>query len=169
MSFIDMMASHVWSDADITNRTEAMLRSQFSVVDEQVLNRKVTGAAMGIYTLTQDDEIEVQAFAAATLASQQAGQEARADMANLLQVFDVEAAERRLAQAPVEPVLDEEGNVTNQDAVDEDAAQRAQAQATVDGASAEVLEWVAKRRPPPPEPAPEPEPEPQTEQNNLEP
>ena len=119
---------------------------------------------MGIYTLTQDDEAEVQAFAAATLASQQAGQEARADMATLLQVFDVEAAERRLAQAPVEPVLDEEGNVTNQDAVDEDAAQREEAQATVDGASAEVMEWVEKRRPPPeptPEPPPEPEPQPE--------
>ena len=151
---VNLMASDIWSDVDITNRTEAMLRAQFSLTDEQVLNRKVTGAQLGIYQLTDADKAQVAAFAAATLASREAGDAARADMATLRQILDVEAAQRRLAAPEVQPEVDGQGQVTNQDAVDADAAERAAAQAVVDAASPEVMEWVLKRNPPPP---PEPE------------
>lgn len=72
---------------------------------------------------------------------------ARADMALLLEVFDVEAALAWLAQPAVEPDLDEEGNVTNRSAVDADEEERAAARAIVSAASEEVLEWVEKRKP----------------------
>ena len=151
---VNLMASDLWSEADITNRTEAMLRAQFSLIDEQVLNRKVTGAQLGIYQLTDADKAQVAAFAAATVASREAGDAARADMVTLRQILDVEAAQRRLAEPEVQPEIDEQGQVVNQDAVDADVAERAAAQAVVDAASPEVMEWVLKRNPPPP---PEPE------------
>ena len=142
MSFIDLMANDIWSDADITNRTEAMLRSQFSLIDEQVLNRKISGAALGSYVLTDADQQEIEAFGAAALAAQQAGIEARADMALLRQVFALEAAHRRLALPPVE---DDES----------DAAERAEAQAVIDAATPEAAALYEQRNPPP-EPTEEP-------------
>lgn len=157
MSFINMMANDVWTEADIIRRTEAMIRSECSPELEAVINRKATGAALGAYVLTESDAAEMNRYAAVSAAAKTAGDEARADMALLLQVFPVEAAERRLAQPVVEPELDEEGVTTNQDAIDADLAERTQAQAAVDEASPDVMGWVALRRPPVPEPEPETE------------
>lgn len=154
MSFIDMMANDVWSDADITNRTEAMVRAVVPVAEELVLNRKIQGAALGEYTLTAEDQAQMAVLAQAGLEAQQAGIAARADMALLLRVFEVEKAEKRLAQPVVVPILDEEGNVTNQDELDLDTAQRDTAEAVIDAADEEIMGWVEARRPPP-----EPEPE----------
>jgi len=156
MSFVDLMANDDWSEADIANRTEAILRGQFSVVDEQVLNRKVTGNMLGIYAMDDDDRAQVAAFAAATLASRDAGVQARADMALLRETWTLEAAQRRLAQPPVQPEVDDEGKVTNQEAVDTDTAERAQAQAVWDAGSDAAKALYERRNPPPP---PEPEPE----------
>lgn len=150
MSFVNMLANDVWSDQDITNRTEAMVRAVVPLADELVLNRKVQGAALGEYTLTAEDQAQMALLAQAGLAAQQAGIEARADMALLMDVLAVEAAEARLAQPPVAPELDEEGNVTHQGAIDTDVEERAAAQAVVDDASEEVMAWVEARRPPPP-------------------
>ena len=152
MSFIDMMANDVWSEADILRRTEAMIRSEFSPEFEAAINRKATGAALGAYVLTEADAAEMNRYAAVSAAAKTAGDEARADMALLVEVFSVEAAERRSAQTPTEPVLNEEGAVANQEAIDQDAAERAAAQAIVDAASSEVMGWVDLRRPPAPEP-----------------
>lgn len=154
MSFIDMMANDFWSDADITNRTEAMVRAAMPLQDELVLNRKVQGAALGEYTLTAEDQADMTTLAQAGFAAQQEGAAARADMALLLRVFEVEKAEKRLALPVVEPILDEEGNVTNQDELDLDTAQRGTAEVVIDAADEEIMGWVEARRPPP-----EPEPE----------
>lgn len=161
-SFIDLMANDRWSDADITNRTEAMLRSQFSAQAEAILNRKVSGAILGQYELTAEELAEMAAFAAASLAARQEGAAARADMALLEQVFALEAAQARLARQMVAPVLDdsEEPQITNQDTVDQDGAERAAAQAVVDAASVDAKN-LALRRAPAPEPTPEPTQEPQ--------
>jgi hypothetical protein len=150
MSFINMMADDVWSEQDITSRTEAMVRSVMPLQDELVLNRKVQGAALGEYTLTAEDQADMAILAQAGFSAQQEGIAARADMALLLEVFAVEVAEKRLAEPVVEPILDEEGEVTNQDEIDTDEAERAEAQAVVDAAPAEVMEWVEQRRPTPP-------------------
>jgi hypothetical protein len=128
------------------------------VVDEQVLNRKVTGNMLGIYAMDDDDRAQVAAFAAATLASRDAGVQARADMALLRETWALEAAQRRLAQPPVQPELDDKGEVTNQPALDADAAERAQAQAVWDAGSAQAHALYERRNPPPP-PEPEPQPE----------
>ena len=147
MSFIDMMANDIWSDADITARTEAMVRSVVSIAEELVLNRKVQGAALGQYTLTAEDQAQVALLAQAGFAAQQEGIAARADMALLFRVFEVEEAEKRLAQPVVEPILDEQGNITNQAEIDADAAEKTLAQERIDVADEEVMGWVDLRRP----------------------
>ena len=161
MSFVDLMANDRWSDADITARTEAMLRSQFSAVDEQILNRDFTGALSGLAPMTPELQARAAAFKAAAEAARLEGVAARADMALLEQVFALEAAQRRLALPQVEPVLSEgaEPYVTNQAAIDLDVAERAAAQAVVDAASIDAKN-LALLRAPVPEPTPEPTPEP---------
>lgn len=129
MSFIDMMANDVWSDADITNRTEAMVRAVVPVAEELVLNRKIQGAALGQYTLTPEDEAQMALLAQAGYAAQQEGIAARADMALLLRVLAVEAAIQVLADP---------------EASEEDIAF---AQERVDAADEEVMSWVDARRP----------------------
>lgn len=150
MSFIDLMASDVWTEADIVRRTEAMVRAEFSAERETILNRKVSGAIIGSYEMTEQDQAEVALFQQVTLAAKDAGDAARADMALLAQVFEVESAARRLALPEVQPELDEAGYGTNQEAIDQDAAERAQAQAVIDGASPEARALYDLRNPPPP-------------------
>jgi hypothetical protein len=145
-SFINMLADDIWSEQDITTRTEAMVRSVMPLQDELVLNRKVQGAALGEYTLTAEDQADMAILAQAGFSAQQEGIAARADMALLLEVFAVEVAEKRLAEPVVEPILDEYGEVTNQDEIDTDEAERAEAQAVVDAAPAEVMELMEQRR-----------------------
>lgn len=144
-SFINLMASDIWSEADIVRRTEAMIYSQFSKEQEAILNRKATGAALGQYTLTPEEAADLARYAQVTEDARQAGNAARADMALLLQVFDVEAALRRLALPEVEPV---EGNEAE---VEQDQAERQAAQDTIDNASTEVMALVEQRNPQPEE------------------
>jgi len=167
MSFVDVMANDVWTETDIVRRTESMVRSEFSFDAENILNRKATGAALGHYELTPEDLMELADYAQVVEDARVQGALARADMALLSQVMAMEVAAKRLAQPEVTPELDEEGNVLNQDAVDADAAERAQAQAVMDAASPEALALYEARKPAPeptPEPEPTPDPQPETEQ-----
>ena len=91
MTFIDLLGSDVWTDTDITNRTESILRARWSLTDEAVMNRKISGSAIGAYVLTEADQAEIAAFAEASLASQALGVEARKDMALLQGALDYEA------------------------------------------------------------------------------
>lgn len=154
MSFINLMASDVWSDADITRRTEAMVRSRFTEAAELIINRKVQGAALGQYQLSLDEQAEVAAFNEAVFEARQAGEAARADMALLREVLAAEPAYLRLRRQTVAPALDEEGAVINQEALDADVAERAEAQAAMDSVSMPGLELLALRNSEP-EPAAE--------------
>lgn len=145
-SFIDLLASYVWSEVDIVSRTEALVRSQISTTDERIINRKLQGAMMGQYTLSVAEQDEVERFARVTQEAQAAGAAARADMVLLQGALDVEAAQRRLAVPPVAPV--EEGAEVSGDGV-VDAQERAAAQAVVDAAGPAVLDLVALRNPAP--------------------
>lgn len=145
MSFVNLMANDIWSDADITRRTEAMVRSEFSLEAETILNRKVVAMSVGEYSPTPADLAEMDRFRTVVEAAQAEGVAARADMALLLDTMAYEAAMRRLAQ----PVIEDD---------EQDAAERAEAQAVVDAASQEVIDLYALRNPPVPEPLPEPEP-----------
>ena len=145
MSFIDMTANDVWSSADIDNKVQALIRSRYSAQDElkasrlaRTPNPSETDAAF---------VVSVDSWIAECVAE---GRAARTDMALLVQVLDLEVHKRRLDMPLVEPVLDEEEAITNQDALDADTAERAAAQAVLDAASPEAKELFDLRNPQPP-------------------
>jgi len=150
MSFINLMANDVWSGADIDAKVQALIRSRYSENDELKAARLARSG---------DDPGFVAAVDGWIAECVEEGRDARQDMALLTEVLGMEDAARRLARPVVEPEHDDEGNVTNQDAIDQDNAERAAAQAVLDAASPEAQELYAERNPP----APEPEPEPDTE------
>lgn len=149
MSFVDLMASDVWSEADIARRTEAMVRSEFSADAELILNRKLQGVVLGQYKLSAVEQVEVARFERVLFEAKLAGEEARADMALLRNVLAIEPAFLRLRRPAVEPVLNEQGQIQNQAELDQDATERADAQALVDAASEDVMKLVMLRNPEP--------------------
>ena len=91
-SFINMMANDVWSDVDIVHRTEAMIASEFSTSATAILNRKVTAATIGQYTLTEAEQLEIARYAQVCHAAAAEGIEARKDMALLQSALNYEKA-----------------------------------------------------------------------------
>ena len=154
MSFINLLANDVWSDADIKSRLHAEIRSEVSELAETELNRALQGAIMKLHTLTPQEQQSLMRFKGATDRVALLGTAARADMALLTSVLAYERAQARLLQALVtEPltvtVVDTEGvsrEVVNPELALDDA-QRTDAQAVIDDATAEVLELVALRSP----------------------
>ena len=142
MSFIDLMANDIWSDADITRRTESMIRSQFSLDDETILDRKVLGISLGTYTPNEKDLADIERYNAVAVDAQLEGVAARNDMALLLKVFPLEDAQRRLdkislqfawdrLQLPVVEPIYENGLLLNQEEIEKDEAERNEALAAV--------------------------------------
>jgi hypothetical protein len=152
MSFVDMMASDVWSSADIDSKVQALIRSRYSADDELKASRLARKPDQ-----SESDLAFVAGVDTWIADCVQQGNDARADMVLLNEVLLVEAAARRLAMPLVEPELNEDGEVVNQDAIDADLAERAEAQAVMDNASPEAKALYDLRNPPAPEPEPEPE------------
>lgn len=147
MSFVDLMANDVWSDLDIDNRVQAIIRGQVTEGDELKAARLSRKAEP-----TPDDLAYVASVDSAISAAVKEGADARSDMALLSYVMEMETATRRLAQPEVEPIYDEDGNITNQAEIDADKAERAAAQAVMDNATPEQKELFLQRNPPAPEP-----------------
>lgn len=137
MSFVDLMANDAWSDADILRRTEAMIRSEFSAEAEAIINRKAMGLALGTYQPTAEEFVELGRYQSVIEAARMAGNAARADMARLRVVMEMEQAARRLSQ----PAL-AEGYAGHA----EDQADRAAAQAVIDAADGDATALFEARR-----------------------
>lgn len=131
-SFIDLMASDVWTDADITRRTEAMIRTEFSLEAETILNRKALGLSLGTYSPTSEEMAEMARYTAMAQLAHDAGIAAREDMALLNAVLALETAHWRLTLPMVEDS-------------EMDVEERAAAQAVIDGANAGALALFAAR------------------------
>ena len=142
-SFVNLMASDIWSEADITNRTEALIASEFSPTAVAILTRKATGAALGQYQLSAEDAAEIARYAEVSERAREMGKQAMEDMALLREVLDVEKAMRRLGQ----PLAGAEA--ADQAAIDADLAERSVAQAVVDAASPAALALIQLRNPAP--------------------
>lgn len=160
MSFINLMASDVWSAADIDNRVQSMIRSRFSAQDELKAARLARKP-----DATEGEAAFVASVDAWIAECIEQGHQARVDMVLLHEVLGLEVNRRRLAQPVVEPELSvaEEGEdalVLNQDALDLDAQERTAAEFALQAGSQDALDLLAVRNP-------EPEPEPVVE--NLEP
>jgi hypothetical protein len=89
-SFVNLMAGDRWSESDIVNRTESMIAGEFPPAQAAIINRIVTAAAAGMYTLTDDERATVGRYNTVCLAARQAGDAARSDMALLAQILDYE-------------------------------------------------------------------------------
>ena len=147
MSFINLLANDIWTDADITRRTESMVHSEFPLEEENILHRKVTGSMGGMYQLTEDEQRSLQRYTQLCEYAKQEGIAARNDMALLLRVFELENANLRLHQPIVEPILDESGNVINQEEIDNDTKERYDAQEIMNNASPEEMDVFNLRNP----------------------
>ncbi len=106
MSFVNMMANDDWSDADIKNRTEAMIAEQFSPVDYAILLRKVQGQAQG-YVLTADDQAQLDRYKQVSFAAGAEADAARADMALLRDVWHAEADDTVVPTPEVRTLMDQ--------------------------------------------------------------
>jgi len=146
------MGKDLWSEADIVNRTETMIASEFPRDAVAILNRKTTGAVLGQYAMTVAEQAELERYAQICAAARQAGIDARADNVLLTQVLDMEVAQRRLDIPLVEPVLDDQSTVLNQLDIDTDLTERSAAQSVIDSATTEAHDLFVLRNPPPPEP-----------------
>lgn len=144
MSFIDLMSSNVFTDSEITRRTELMIRTYFTEEEELILNRKLSAKMTGVYTPTPEEEAEFARFGMVAMQAQQEGIAARADNNLLIEILHVEPSFLRLRQPLVEPVY-EDGEIINQEEIDFDLEQRAEAQSVVDSASPEAMQWVETR------------------------
>lgn len=117
MSFVNLMKDDVWSEVDITNRTENIIRSFLSRDEENILNRKVTGTILGQYTLTESEQALLTNFAAKTIEARLAGDEARLDNQKLKATLEYEAKSRQhdaLALIPLSEDPDEAEAQTSQ-------------------------------------------------------
>lgn len=117
MSFIVVTDNDIWSDIDIVNRTEAMIASVISPAAVAILQRKVTAAAMGEYTLTLAEQMQLEQYKIACYHAGVVADSARKTMADLLVVMQHERGEiefekltteqqviHALRTSPLEPV-----------------------------------------------------------------
>lgn len=146
MSFIDLLSNVVWSDIDITNRTEAMLRSEFPVQAELILNRKVVGQIGGMYQMTDSEKEELARYQVAVENARIAGVEARKDMELLNRVLYLEQVATRLKQPVIEQII-VDGVVINQEEIDADYKERQTAQDILDGMKEDEKELYDLRNP----------------------
>ena len=143
-SFVNLMASDVWSDLDISRRVQALIRSAFTAEDELKAARLARQE-----TKTDAEAAFIASVDAAITAALTEGATARSDMALLKDVLHVEDCMRIVALSAIPPALDDQGAVTNQDSIDADVAAKSAAQAVIYAASDPVKSLVAERNPAP--------------------
>lgn len=142
-SFVNMMASDIWSDQDINRRVQSLIRSRFTQEDElkaaRLSRQETKTETESAFISSVDDAID---------AALTEGHNARVDRDLLNLVLGVEAQMRVLSQPVLQPVLGEDFQVSNQEDIDLDSVARVEAQAHIDAASVEVMDWVNLRNPP---------------------
>lgn len=157
MNLINLLGNTVWSDREITEHTEALVHQVTPVLEEMVLNRKLTAAAMGQWVMTEQEQAELQAYSQACMMAHQVGIEMRADNEKLRAVITYETALARLALPVIDDlpdITDQDGNTSPNPGLAVDAEERAAAQLIVDNATDETLVLFEIRNPTP-EPPPE--------------
>ena len=160
MSYINLMASDVWSEQDITNRARAIVDSQVSEARQNDLRTIMLGHIAGMRTATAAEMREIKQVQALVEQSALDTAEARTDAAQLDTVLALESALDRLASEPLDnafyPVTDANGVTTQAQspAALQDIAQRLEAERVVSTISVDTLALYNLRLP---TPTPEPE------------
>ena len=96
MNFIDLKSNLVFTEAQITHRVVAMLRSLYSVDDEQFYSRILHGTTLGTYQMPPDELAEVRAYQIHVEECREAGRMARIDNDLLQRTIQYERAVERL-------------------------------------------------------------------------
>jgi hypothetical protein len=144
MSFIDLYSNNVFTDAEITRRTELMVRTHFTQEDELILNRKLSAKMAGVYVPTPEEEADFVRFAMIVLNAREQGILATQDNELLKEILRVEPSYLRLKEPIVEPIY-EDGEIINQEEIDLDLIERTEAESVVNNASEEVMTWINLR------------------------
>lgn len=92
MSFVNLMGDVIWSDVDITNKTENMVREYFSDTEREILTRKMVGSIAGQWVLTSEEGAAITHFGQVAAIAHQAGVDARADNVLLQKALDHESS-----------------------------------------------------------------------------
>ncbi len=145
MSFVNLLGNDLWSETDIVNRTESILHSAVSKVDEQILSRKMIGFSLNLLIPSNVEQQQLTAYQEAGYAAQAAGFAARADMALLLETIALEKAQTRIAQElPPSTIVIEGVEAPNPD-LPLDLEERAAAQTVIDSASTQAKDLAILR------------------------
>ena len=141
MSFIDLYSNTIWTETDISNKVQSIIRSQFSAEDElkaSRLSRQSKPSASDMEYINMVDSAIQSAI--------DQGRAARSDNQLLIQVIDYETAVLRLRR-PEEPefILDQDENEIPNPLYEMDQEQRLAAQTVVDAVSTEVIELADQR------------------------
>ena len=156
-AIVDVLANDVWSDADIDNRVRSIVAGYVSVERQDELRTIMLGHIAQMRAATASEMGEIILVKTVTEAAADAGRQARADMALLSQAMAYEAAQARLSR----PLFDGPATVMQSagldatpvevpnPAMEADTAERAAAQAAIDGATQAVLDLLVLRHPAP--------------------
>lgn len=145
---INKLDNKTYDPSEITYIAQLEIRSHLSQAQEDNLQRKITGSLLGIYTLSTEEQQEVNDYAATLLAVQAEAAQAVIDNQLVIDAIAYENAVTRLQQT-VENVVYNGMNQTTETVtnplIEQDEAERAAAQTIIDNASAEVLALVELR------------------------
>jgi hypothetical protein len=139
MKYVDLLANDLWSSADIDNRARAEIASVVSEARQNELRTIMLGHIAQMRTATAKELGEIYLVKTITEAAGARILEARLDAALLSETMAYELAQSRLAL----PEIDADHPAAQQDALD-----RAAAQAVIDAARPEVLALALLRSPP---------------------
>jgi hypothetical protein len=162
MSFINLMDNVVFTDADITARTESMVANAIPPTDERILVRKVLALILSnagqlddvdpsiLSVMLADTQDHMRAFIGALIPAAMAGAEARADMARKLAVMSYESALKTVAM----PAYDGSFVLVDEDGVEHDHPDKLKydqvmedANVIINAASEDTLTLYALRNP----------------------
>lgn len=146
MSFVNLLANDIWSEADIVKKCEDIVHAEFPLIEENILHRKVTAATIGSYSLTPEETQQLGEYKSVCERAKQEGIQARLDMTLLYQIMEYENAFYRLQQPIVEPIVEDDVTI-NQEEVDVDSEERDAAQIILGNGSEEVIYWFEQRNP----------------------
>jgi hypothetical protein len=99
---IDKLSNTPLTNSQITKRAQYEIELKYDKITEANLNRKLQGAALGLYTLTTAEQAELTQYKTDLEAIRAEAHQALIDNQDLINVIEYEKAKQRLAQYKLE-------------------------------------------------------------------
>lgn len=139
---VNLMASDVWSESDISLRVQVIIRYEVTAEDELKAARLSRKPSKSL-----EDSVFISFVDAVITDAIEQGRQARADMDLLTQVLLLEKVTRRLDMPVIDPILDDHGLVINQAIIAYDLIERSNAEALIDAGTTEAWSLFDTRNP----------------------